>query len=263
MAKILLGIALLFIAGAAYLGYAAKGRVDELQGNLKETKQNLASTKATLQKTEKDLTTRTEELAKANETIATHEKEIARQKEEITGLNTKLTEATAAVEAKTREVADLEMKLKTAMDATGGKKPEEFAAEINALKADVEKAKTELAEAKQVQATLEAQKKQADEKLAASERTVQEYKYNIVRAGLTGRILAYNPGWGFVVLSIGDKDGVKANTQMLVLRGNQPIAKVTVTSVEPQTSIADVIPGSAVGGAKIMPGDTVIYEAKR
>jgi hypothetical protein len=36
----------------------------------------------------------------------------------------------------------------------------------------------------------------------------QSYKGPIVRQGLTGKVLAYNPGWNFVVLNIGDKSGL-------------------------------------------------------
>jgi hypothetical protein len=110
---------------------------------------------------------------------------------------------------------------------------------------------------------LEQQKKEVDTKLVATQSQVDQYKFGIVRAGLSGKILAFNPGWNFVVLSIGDKQGVKANTQMLVMRSGQPIAKVKISSVEPATSIADVIPGSLLKGESVQPGDTVVYEAKR
>jgi hypothetical protein len=45
-----------------------------------------------------------------------------------------------------------------------------------------------------------------------------------------------------------------------VKRGNTRIGKVRVTSVEPASSIADIIPGSLVGGLSIQPGDYVISD---
>ena len=50
------------------------------------------------------------------------------------------------------------------------------------------------------------------------------------------------------------------NAPLLVVRGNEPIARLRVTSVEPSTSIADVLPGSVRRGMTVQPGDTVIFE---
>ena len=79
---------------------------------------------------------------------------------------------------------------------------------------------------------------------------------------MTGPVLAYNPGWNFVVLSIGDKQSVKAGKVLVVTRGGQMIARVRVTSVEPSSSIADVIPSSVIRGESVQPGDSVVYEGR-
>ena len=73
-------------------------------------------------------------------------------------------------------------------------------------------------------------------------------KSNYQKPGLQGRVLAVNSGWNFVVLSVGDKQGVVINSTLLVVRGNEPIARLRVTSVEPSTSIADVLPGHGAQG---------------
>ncbi|MCX7869570.1 MAG: hypothetical protein N2322_06425, partial [Terrimicrobiaceae bacterium] len=82
-----------------------------------------------------------------------------------------------------------------------------------------------------------------------------------MRDGLQGRILAVNQAWNFVVLNLGDKNGVVSNAEMLVKRGNSLIGKVRITSVEPATSIADIIPSSVPAGVMISPGDQVIFQA--
>ena len=82
-----------------------------------------------------------------------------------------------------------------------------------------------------------------------------------MRNGLTGRILAVNQAWNFVVLNLGDRNGVVGNAEMLIKRGNQLIGKVRVTSVEPSTSIADIVSNSVPRGVSIQPGDNVIYQA--
>jgi hypothetical protein len=80
-----------------------------------------------------------------------------------------------------------------------------------------------------------------------------------MRTGLEGRILAVNQAWNFVVLSLGDRNGVIGNAEMLIKRGSQLIGKVRITSVEPSTSIADIIANSVRSGLTVQPGDTVIY----
>ena len=51
------------------------------------------------------------------------------------------------------------------------------------------------------------------------------------------------------------------NAEMLIKRGNQLVGKVRVTSVEPSTSIADIVANSVPRGLSIQPGDNVIYQA--
>jgi hypothetical protein len=66
-----------------------------------------------------------------------------------------------------------------------------------------------------------------------------------------------------VVLNIGDRQGLKANTPMLVVRNGQQVARVRVTSVEPATAIADVLPGTLARGDAVRPGDTVVFQGTR
>ncbi len=125
------------------------------------------------------------------------------------------------------------------------------------------KLETELAEARQVEQTLNDRVASLDENLAKSTAKVKEYKMNAVRPGLSGKVLAYNPGWNFVVLSIGDNAGLKSGVNMLIARGGAVVGKVRVTSVEPNSAIADVLPGTLARGEQIQPGDTVMFQGNR
>jgi hypothetical protein len=122
---------------------------------------------------------------------------------------------------------------------------------------------TELAEAKQVQEALNQKAAALEGEVQTKDNTITAYKHKLVQPGLTGRVLAYNPGWNFVVLSIGDKAGLKSGVNMVVTRGGAMIGKVRVTTVEPNTAIADVLPGTLAKGESVQPGDSVIYEGKR
>ena len=77
--------------------------------------------------------------------------------------------------------------------------------------------------------------------------------------GIRGTVLAVNQAYNFVVLNLGGRQGVEPNTEMLVLRGGSFIGKIRISSVEPATSIGDIITSSLARGVQVQPGDTVIY----
>jgi len=84
---------------------------------------------------------------------------------------------------------------------------------------------------------------------------------HVLQKSLEGRVLAVNPAWNFVVINLGDKNGVSNNTELLVKRGKLLVGKVRITSVEPSTSIADIVANSVPSGVTITPNDQVIYQA--
>jgi len=259
MAKILLIISALVIAATAYLGFATKQKVDGIQDDLKKSKNTLTATQADLSKTKGTLKTTEEALVAAKATIEDREKDLAQKKVDLDKVTADL--ATAAQKAKDLEERIAKIDPNTSPEEVG-KKIEELAASKKQLETDVARLTTEVAEQKALFEGAQAEKKTAEEKLKGSERTVAEYKQGYVRPGVSGTILAYNPGWNFVVLSIGDKHGLKSGAQMVVRRGGQMIGKVKVTSVEPSTSIADIVPGSIPKGMSVQPGDSVIFEGR-
>ncbi len=81
----------------------------------------------------------------------------------------------------------------------------------------------------------------------------------ITNPGIRGTVLAVNQAYNFVVLNLGGRQGVEANTEMLVLRGGTLIGKIRVSSVEPATAIGDIVGSSLAPGVQVQPGDSVIY----
>lgn len=135
--------------------------------------------------------------------------------------------------------------------------------EVNAVKNQLAKAETELAESKQMEETLNLKLKDNKSKSSALEQSRRDKERQLQRAKAMGRVLAVNPGWNFVVLSIGDKQGMIPDATLLVLRGGAQIAKLRVKTIEPSQSIADVITGSVRKGLTVQPGDNVVFEEIR
>lgn len=75
--------------------------------------------------------------------------------------------------------------------------------------------------------------------------------------GLKGKVLAVDPKYDFVVLNIGDDQGVKERGEMVVDRNGKLIGRVRITSVEKDRSIATIMPEWKRG--QIMEGDQVLY----
>jgi hypothetical protein len=76
-----------------------------------------------------------------------------------------------------------------------------------------------------------------------------------LRADLKGKILVVDPKWDFVVLNIGQDQGVLENGELLVSRDGKLVAKVIVRSLEKDRCIANVVPGWKLG--EVIEGDEV------
>ena len=262
MAKIFLGIALAVMLATAALGFLAKGNADKLQTTLKAKSQELDTTKSSLSIAKGNEKKAQEELATANTKVEEQGKEIATQKGQMDDLTKKIADAAKDMEAKIAEVAALNTKI---ADLMKGTTPAVDGAEppiVTQLKAEVAKAQGEMAESKALVDSLTAKKKEIEDQMASLVQYKKAREMGFVRQGTTGRILAVNGGWNFVVLSIGDKQGAVVGATMLVLRGGEPIAKARVSSVEAATSIADILPGSVRRGVTVQPGDTIVFEGR-
>jgi hypothetical protein len=118
-------------------------------------------------------------------------------------------------------------------------------------------------EFKKLQDTLEGT--QAENKLlgknlakvtAALERFTSPDKPVVLRADLKGKVLVADPKWNFVVLNVGEEQGVLEFGELLVNRNGRLVAKIIVRSVQKDRCIANVLPGWELG--QVMEGDLVI-----
>ena len=75
-------------------------------------------------------------------------------------------------------------------------------------------------------------------------------------SGLTGKVMVVDPKWDFVVLNVGQEQGVLEQGQMLVGRNGKLVGKVKIRSVEKDHSIANVMPGWQQ--AEVFEGDEVV-----
>jgi len=208
-----------------------QAKVDEIAAHNK-TKKELAKTKSDLAQTQQDLA----------DTQADRDKAVARadaQSKRADELSDKLTSVTQE-----RDDAQNSLAAYKATDLT----PEQ----VFKLSKDLKNARTEVEVVN-------------DEKLVLlhtiGRLTNELAKYigpdNVVklRADLHGKILVVDPKWDFVVLNIGEDQGVISDGELLVSRQGKLVAKVIVRTVQKDRSIANLIPGWKLG--EMIEGDEV------
>jgi len=129
----------------------------------------------------------------------------------------------------------------------------------NEVKALLDDTKHQLDAAEQEKTLLADKMKAAQDRVAAMEEEKKPRASGVNPPGVHGTVLAVNQAYNFVVLSMGDRQGVVPNSEMLVLRQGALIGKIRISSVEPTTSIGDIITNSLARGVQVQPGDIVVY----
>jgi hypothetical protein len=264
MAKVFIGIAMLFMLATACVGFMLKGNVDKLQSAYGAAKGKIATAEGNARAAKSDAEKAQKEAKDANDKATAAEQTAQAKGKEADDAKMQLAEAKMVLEGKDKEIADLKAK-SGPVDPTAPTK-EQMAqkdAQIAEITAQKQSAEKERDEAKVAVESAIASGKQNEAQLVELKKKESDREKSFYKAGIQGRILAVNSGWNFAVLSVGDKQGVMVNQTLLVVRGNQPLARLRITSVEPSTSIADVLPGTVVKGTSVQPGDTVIFEGAR
>jgi hypothetical protein len=207
---------------------------------------------------EKDLKARESKVSEATTNLSETQNKIAAAQAELTNAKTEKAELQAKIQASETQIAQLQKRIEENA-AKPAAEPAATGASTAELQAQLDDARKQLEGAEAEKALL------ADKIRAARERGAQleaEKSRRVVAGsnpGVRGTILAVNQAYNFVVLNLGGRQGVEANSEMLVLRGGTLIGKIRVSSVEPATAIGDIISSSLARGVQVQPGDTVIY----
>lgn len=138
--------------------------------------------------------------------------------------------------------------------------PEELAAKTEALKKEND-AKVE--ELDKVGKEAEVAKKAAADSQNLVTRLKQQQATRakaITLASRTGTVSAVNPDFGFVIVNLGQNQGVSSESRLLVKRGSQLIGKLNIVQIGGNTTVADIVVKSLTPGFAIQPGDEVIFE---
>ncbi len=256
MVRIALGITLALLLATCILGFQTRTKIGGLNDKITSLGTQLASTQQKLAKSEADLKTTQDNLAKMTADDEQTKAELATVKSSLDAANAQVTTLKGQIDDLNKQIATL----KGANPNPGpGNQNGPTQADLDKVTAQLKDSQAQVAELNQLKVTLTNKVKDAESRAEDLQKVVDHYKNGTVRNGLEGEVLAVNQGWNFVVLSIGDRQGAVANAEMILKRGGHQIGKVRITSVEPSTSVADIIPGSLAKGVRVQPGDRVIF----
>ena len=207
---------------------------------------------------EKQLKEREAAVAAANAKFGDTQGKVASSEAELAKVQAEKNDLQAKLRANETEIAELRKRIDTAEPKpVAGSSP---AASTADLEAQVEDAKKQLDAAEREKILLSDKMKVTQEKSTQLE-TERKHRPppGANNPGIRGTVLAVNQAYNFVVLSLGARQGVEANSEMLVLRGGSFIGRIRISSVEPATAIGDIITSTLARGVQVQPGDTVVY----
>lgn len=214
-------------------------------------------------------------LSQKKDVIQQQQQEMEKVKQELNALKEKVASTAATEEQQQKTLSDAQQaRIKVEGDLAEAQK------QLAAKDAELEQKNKDLsAKDATIQSLMDAQKKAAAAPAATSPSKKKSSKSGATSekkdpapqqpaapsasalpapaGGIEGKIAAVNPSWNFVVLNIGENNGVTKDSEMVVQRGGQAIAKIKVTSVEPLTSIGDIVPNSVAPGSAVQVGDQV------
>ncbi len=256
MAKILIGISILLMTLSLVFGYLNTSKVKGLRNELVTT--TSARDVATRSRATSDKKLKEEEkaLSEAKSKAADTEAKLQSAQADLSKAQTAQAEAEAKVQAGETQIADLQ---KRVADATAGAGAGGGEGAPNDATAALAETKKQLEAAEQEKAVLGDKVKAAQDQVANLEEEKKRRESGTGTPGVHGTVLAVNQAYNFVVLGIGEHQGVVPNSEMLVMRAGSLIGKVRISSVEPTTSIGDIVTSSLPRGVQVLPGDTVVY----
>jgi hypothetical protein len=207
---------------------------------------------------ERELEGREAAVAAAQAKFGDTQNKVARTEAELLAAHKEKNDLQAKLQANESEIAELRKRIEHAESkpVAGAPPATASAAELQAQLEDVRK---QLDAAEKEKLLLSDKMKVTQERSTQLETTKTHRPVAAGNPGIRGSVLAVNQAYNFVVLSLGGRQGVEPNSEMLVLRGGSFIGKIRISSVEPATAIGDIITSSLARGVQVQPGDIVVY----
>ncbi|MFZ5805880.1 MAG: hypothetical protein ACOY3I_01540 [Verrucomicrobiota bacterium] len=269
--KVLLGVSILLSLTALVLGfliYQQKGRYEAqltaVEQSLKEAppfiqytgqfQRDVSEPAATIQKANHILKNTQQELSEKTVNLDEAQKKVETLLDEKGKLEMDLTVAYKERETFEGQLTETKAKLESfqeelqlLQDGLRGHTPQELFSKIDHLESNIQ--------------ALERQARDLGDKAAELQSQIEEMQTAKVRQNvpgeISGKVVAINKPWSFVVLDIGKNDNLAEGIELNVTREDRMIGKVRTVSVDATTAVADILPDMLKD--EIQVGDQVAY----
>lgn len=201
------------------------------------------------------------DLANTRRDLSDTQDDLAQTKQNLESTTTERDRLRNETDALTKQNNGLQQKLKATTDVLNDAQAE--LAAWGALGITVDQVKGVIAAAKEAEEALEVantEKAILDMELKKTRNRLafyedEDYKV-LLPVGIKGKVLVADPKWEFVVLNLGEDDGLLENGELLVNRNGRLVAKVRVQSVQKDRAIANLMAGWKL--SDVIEGDLVI-----
>jgi chromosome segregation ATPase len=273
LGKLFIGLTIFFSAGSVIVGFLLVGQKSQYAGQLASVeaalkttpnttynadfKSNKAEPAATLKKAGEGYKTALTDLSATQESLKTAQDDLTKSKTEVANLTTEAAAAKKQAEEATSKL--------TIAEATVKEKEIAIQKYTDALKGrEITEVIAGLEEFREKSRVLEAEKKIIEDSLAQMQAKIKQFeiqddlrKDKIAPLELSGKVLAINREWNFVVLDVGKANQLVEGIDLSVYRGNTLIGKIRTVSVETSTAVADILPDWTK--TEIQVGDKVLF----
>jgi hypothetical protein len=168
-----------------------------------------------------------------------------------------------SVQTAEAKAVDLEKKLAEKPAPSLAPVPDPAAEQLVAsLKSDLEKTR-QMASEEQQKAGQKLQELEAKMSQMMPKPVVTSSKSGGGKQPLSGEVVAYNEGWNFVVVNLGDKQGVTPESKLLIQRSGKILARLEITDVQPKFVTAGIVYSPGISPKeRVRPGDAVLFAPK-
>ncbi|MGZ8901054.1 MAG: hypothetical protein ACXW3Z_13255 [Limisphaerales bacterium] len=248
--KISLGLAILLGVATIFLTHTQLGgKINQLTTDLQATTTDLEQSRATEQKQRTDI------------------KALRTQVEDTTRILGEATNALVQAESKAQEQQTRADRAMAELNTVTGERntAQQELSQWRLFEMSPEQIRNQLTRLRQVEREREVfvtENKTQSRKISDLERRLNRYEGDEIAEvplppGTKGNIVAVDPKYDFVVIDIGAQQGVLQDAKMMINRDGKLIGKVKITTVEPNRSVANILPEWKQD--EVMEGDQVLF----
>jgi hypothetical protein len=254
--KPLLAISVSLLLISAVFGVLNGGKAKAMRTDVAVAKDQRDAAARQRQAAEKGIRARETKIAGELAKVSENESRIASAEAELVKTQTEKSDLQGKLQANEAQIAELQKHIDEMNKNSANPNP--GAPSVAELQAQLDDARKQLDGAEHEKTFIAERLGPTREQSRAPEVMVQRREPSF-HPSVRGTVLAVNQAYNFVVLNLGNRQGLAPNAEMLVLRETTIIGKIRISSVEPATAIGDILGNSLARGVQVQPGDTVIY----